>query len=38
MIIGMQKWILWVGMPAVALSASLVSCQPVKEYQKNRIK
>ena len=37
MISGMQKWILWVCLLAVGLSASLVSCQPVKEYQKNRI-
>jgi hypothetical protein len=33
----MQKWILRASLPAVALSASLVSCQPVKEYQKSRI-
>jgi hypothetical protein len=33
----MQKWILRAALPVVALFASLVSCQPVKEYQKNRI-
>jgi hypothetical protein len=37
MMIGMQKWILRACLPVIALSASLVSCQPVKEYQKNRI-
>ena len=33
----MQKWILRASLPVMALSAALVSCQPVKEYQKNRI-
>lgn len=34
---GIQKWILRTALAAVALSATLVSCQPVKEYQKSRI-
>jgi len=33
----MQKWILRLSLAAVALSTTVVSCQPVKEYQKNRL-